>query len=396
MADELPPRIIGLAICELADARVRAAWQYVEAWRVLTAAGVPVHDLRHALEAEQVRTQARDIVRAWAAKGARGLLVLHGPPGTGKTFAAARWAIALQSEGRGVVWQLAAEWPYAFAEQDAWAKRGRKAGALVVDDLGTGQTKSKEAIDAIQAMLQVRYSADLPTIMLSNANAAETRLAIGERIYDRLKLGGAVREISERPSLRKLDDVELDDVKRSPRWAASAGIVAAIGCERVDGALDLGGAVGSAKSNANAIKVLGLDEALVLERGRLVLEREAATAERLRRELGIDVDPAIGLTFGQFASGLVGKTRATLDADRRKREADLQTKLAQRIPQQLNPNDVDTAQAIAKRAGIYVRGNADQGFEAVASDGRAVARDKSRDRAWILAAASLPGEAVPA
>lgn len=395
-SDEIPPRIIGLAIAELADARVRAAWQYLDTWRVLSAAGIPAHDLRHGLETEQVRTQPRDIVRDWARKGSRGLLVLYGTPGTGKTFAAVRWAVTRHEAGRGVTWQLAAKWPYAFAEQDAWVKRGRDAAGLIVDDMGTGETAAPKATEAIEAMLLVRLAEGRSAILLSNANAAETRRALGERLWDRVKLAGGVHEISERPSLRKADTVDVDSLGRSPTWHRHAAIIAAVGCERVDGELQLGGSLGGAAANEHALELLELDRAAVFDRGRAIYQREADTAARMRREFGIDVDPAVGLTFGQFASGLAGKVRGELEEERRRREAELRQRLTERIPAQLNPRDVDTAQAIATRAGIYVRGNADQGFEAVGPTGSVLRRSKSSDRAWVEAAASVIGEAVPA
>ena len=444
MSRDLSPLIVGRAIAELGAPRVRAARRYHDAWCVVggghlpveaRSGRVPIVDLRHALELEERRTEALARVRAW--KG-RALFVLHGTKtGTGKTYSAIRWLLDGFDRGERVAWLACADWPHdsksenGKSRQQAWLDRGRYARRVVIDDIGAGTTggsKDREGnaqrpwtAEPMEGLLMDRISDGLSTLIISNSNAANMCLWLGSRVWSRIELGGRtsenMAEVLSGEDLRK-PDTDVDEFERSPIWHEHAAILAAIGCERDgEGGLHVadGWSIGRAlerdiattardvaiknaarpgvdarklelwKPCTRAIELLGLDRGAVMSRAKALLAAEQETAERLRRDLGVEVDPTEGLTFRQFAAGLVGKAKSGMDAERERREADLRARL-DRLPALVDPRDVDTARTIATRAGLSLGGNPDVGYYIVGPDGILRRNIKTSDRGWLEAA----------
>ncbi len=438
---DLSPLIVARAIAELGAPRVRAARRYHEAWRAVggghlpleqRAGLVPIVDLRHALELPERPTEALARVRAWRG---RGLFVLHGlKTGTGKTYGAVRWLLDGFDRGESIAWLACADWPHdsksenGKSRQQAWLDRGRYKRRVVIDDIGAGTTgggfkgtdgKAQRpwTAEPMEGLIMDRISDGLSTLVISNSDATNMRLWLGSRVWSRIELGGRtcdnMAEILSGEDLREPDTADVDEFGRSPTWHEHAEILEAIGFERDGEGLHIadGWAFGgrlerdiaaAARDAAlvedaaarklvvwgpctRAIRLLGLDRTAVMSRARALLASERETADRLRRELGVEVDPVEGLTFRQFAAGLVGKAKSSMDADREKREADLRSRL-DRLPALVDPRDVDTARSIATRAGLSLGGNPDVGFYIVGPDGILRRNIKSSDRGWLEAA----------
>ena len=450
MSADLSPLIVGRAIAELGAPRVRAARRYHDAWCVVggghlpleaRAGRVPIVDLRHALELKERRTEALARVRAWRG---RALFVLHGTKtGTGKTYSAIRWLLDGFDRGERVAWLACADWPHdsksenGKSRQQAWLDRGRYARRVVIDDIGAGTTGGSKDRDGnaqrpwtaepMEGLLMDRIADGLSTLIISNSNAANMRLWLGSRVWSRIELGGRtsdnMAEVLSGEDLRAPDTADVDEFERSPIWHEHAAILSTIGCDR-DGEDGLhvadGWAIGRAlerdiataardaalvkdadarklelwKPCARAIELLGLDRTAVTNRAKALLAAEQETADRLRRDLGVEVDPTEGLTFRQFAASLVGKAKSGMDAERERREADLQARL-DRLPAIVDPSDVDTARSIATRAGLSLGGNADVGFYIVGPNGILRRGIKSKDRGWLEAAGLSKREAAP-
>jgi hypothetical protein len=229
-ASKSPPRIIAMAIADMAADQVREAHALLEAWAALTKAGVPVHDLRHALDVERVNTEASGAVGTWAGDGERGLLVIRGPVDCGKTFAAVRWAIDRNRRGMSTRWYQASQWPNAFDEMDRLARELERVDALVIDDLGDGSA-SPEMRKKLQGVLGVRIAADKPTVIVSNSTEAELRSWLGDRLVSRQKIGGGFIDIATTLGMRKRESVPFDKAGRSPRWYTAKRTVDIFGAE---------------------------------------------------------------------------------------------------------------------------------------------------------------------
>lgn len=345
MTDELSPGLIAAAISALGREQVREAWRYTEAWRVLSAAGVPVLELRHALERPTRKTEPTRVTDEWDRRGARGLLVMHGKPGTGKTHSAALWALRRFDARRPTTWLPCASWPsYGFDEQQAWIKRGEQAPALVLDDLGAGATAAEYARKPLEGLLMQRLSQSRPTLVLSNANLAETSAWLGPRLNDRLKMAGGIYSLTMGDSLRELDDTDVDELGRSPTWHRNTEICALLGCWLDDGALVIGRAlVAAADNGANnrAAEMLGLHKGKVRARAHERQREEQASADeyrnmvaRLCSEYGVEFD----VRFCDGADGM----RAMLDAVAMKRAADEAARRAELRALALVPSEEKT------------------------------------------------------
>ncbi len=138
-------------------------------------------------------------LRTWAAAaaaGSPGALILMGPVGTGKTYAACGLLRALAELGvRGEYVRTA---DVARRAKAAWDERGTSELAvmqalagprvLVLDELGLGATSEADA-QRIHMLIDDRYSAGLPIIACSNLDGPSLREALGDRTYDRLRDG---------------------------------------------------------------------------------------------------------------------------------------------------------------------------------------------------------------
>ncbi|MBN1772469.1 MAG: hypothetical protein JXB32_14465 [Deltaproteobacteria bacterium] len=141
----------------------------------------------------------------------RGVLVLMGPTGTGKSVAAAAWAWDL----RGAFWraeEIQASDPFDRAGVAAVLN----ARALVVDDLGTEYDDAhgywRTRLDALFAR---RFDADLPTVVTTNLTAASLHALVGDRVWRRVGEAGHLFACTER--------VFPDDAREPEQLAIGAG-----------------------------------------------------------------------------------------------------------------------------------------------------------------------------
>jgi hypothetical protein len=230
---KFPPRVIAEVLSDLASPLVIESLEHLEAWDAMINAGVEVHDLRHALEAERVSTEAGQAVTKWRDDGERGVLVLRGPVDCGKTFAAVRWAHDRHRRGLTTRWYVASTWPNSFEAMDQLSRQLERVPGLVIDDLGDGAA-SPEMRKRLQGLLGVRVAADLPTVIVSNATADELREWLGVRAVSRLKLGGGLIDIEATLDMRKREATPYDSAGRSPRWYMARRTVDLFGAERRD------------------------------------------------------------------------------------------------------------------------------------------------------------------
>jgi DNA replication protein DnaC len=127
------------------------------------------------------------------AAGAAGNLLLGGPTGSGKTWAA--WevlerAVAAGYEGRVLV-ASSKKWRDTIAPpvDRPGLDEMTAAGVLVLDDLGAGRINEWEK-ECLLGVIDERWAAGRPIITTSNA--ASLRETLGERIASRLADGATV------------------------------------------------------------------------------------------------------------------------------------------------------------------------------------------------------------
>lgn len=126
-------------------------------------------------------------------------LILFGNPGTGKTHLAASIAnyLVTETEHTAVYRSLfsilqAVKNTYGakveVTERDIF-RTLEKPSLLIIDEIGA--TKSTEfELATLFAIINARYEAQLPTVIISNLDAKDLAGAIGDRCVDRLREGG--------------------------------------------------------------------------------------------------------------------------------------------------------------------------------------------------------------
>lgn len=140
------------------------------------------------------------VARQWLASESWALTLL-GTKGNGKTFAAA-WA-TLASGLRPVVWlhsPTACARPLYGAQAQADMERAQRAPLVVLDDFGA-ELASAPWMTMLEAVLGVRHSRGLRTIVTSNLAKEDFDKRMGERLADRLKEG--TQFATSAPSMRR-------------------------------------------------------------------------------------------------------------------------------------------------------------------------------------------------
>lgn len=167
-----------------------------------------------ALSGEQLReTAAIEGVRQREREG-QTFLVLCGPVGVGKTFAA-QLALKLAAEkGRTGHWARAVELTRLSlfdAADRARVEEMRTAAFLVIDDLGV-ETIHDPWVQTLDDVIDARYAARLPTVITTNLDPGRLKERYGARIADRIRHDGLVMSCGTE-SLRR----------QAPAAAATAG-----------------------------------------------------------------------------------------------------------------------------------------------------------------------------
>ena len=187
------PRLTPEQIAAEAEAdrdRVEAG---VQRW--LAEAGVPKRFLGASLDVGRPTMALRRITEALGGEIQAGrCLILAGPTGTGKTYAA---SAALRAFGRGHFWP----WPAAAGALLDPARRGealtqmKTTGLLVLDDLGAEFQKEGGLVQAfLDEIIDHRYGNELATAITSNLTADDLKTHLSARIVDRLREWGTVFE----------------------------------------------------------------------------------------------------------------------------------------------------------------------------------------------------------
>lgn len=125
-------------------------------------------------------------------------LWLMGPPGTGKTHlgtAMCRAAIERRHvsaqiiTARNLIKRIRATWVRGAVEsEDDVIYSFSRTSLLVLDEVGVGfGTEAEQTL--LFDVLDLRYQLQVPTVVLSNLQADQLKVILGDRIYDRLREG---------------------------------------------------------------------------------------------------------------------------------------------------------------------------------------------------------------
>ena len=128
------------------------------------------------------------------------VLVLSGPPGCGKTTAAAHWAL---KRGRAPAFlratTFAASSRYDHEQRDGWLN----ASALVLDDLGSEYADAKgNFLVNLDELVDTFYGDKRPLLITTNCTSADFKSRYGQRVVDRIRECGSWFSLTSE-SLRK-------------------------------------------------------------------------------------------------------------------------------------------------------------------------------------------------
>jgi hypothetical protein len=221
------PRSIGHALADLAKPRVLRGQRYLDEWRALAVAGVPPHELRHALDRDVHQTAAMDALKSW---DGRGCLALIGALESGKSHAAALWLLAGVRLGRQCVW-VSSSMLLSWTDVEIAMTRATSADRFVFDDGGVGTiTQTPAFAEKLEAVLHARHSKGKPTIITSNSNQAHFEEIVGPRVLSRMKAAGEIVEIAEELDLRAAESEGIaEETGHGDRWRRARRIVDVFG-----------------------------------------------------------------------------------------------------------------------------------------------------------------------
>lgn len=152
-------------------------------WVQLSANGFP----RRAIDAAKIADPKRATIAriaTWDPKE-RNLLVIAGPPGCGKTVAAAWWAARQEREPSFVrATTFAASSRYDRDTRASWFE----ASGLVLDDLGSEYLDAKGSfLVDLDELVDVFYGDARPLLVTTNCKLDDFRTRYGERVMDRIR-----------------------------------------------------------------------------------------------------------------------------------------------------------------------------------------------------------------
>lgn len=136
-------------------------------------------------------------------------LVLHGTPGTGKNHLAVAISREAMEQGHSVLHMTAQE--LVLGLRASWGDRGAEAALrralthvdlLCLDEVGRTYGTDGERVELF-SVLDARYRAMKPTVVLSNGTPHEIAAFLGKAVYDRLGESDGLRLAMEWPSVRR-------------------------------------------------------------------------------------------------------------------------------------------------------------------------------------------------
>ena len=187
-------------------APLEAAQEFLGRFDLAIRRGVPERALLTVLHGEAIKGEAWVAACRWLA--GRGLYVLSGPLGTGKTVAAVRWAAST-----GATWALACKAWESERQADLVA-----APALVIDEVGGPGSVGELQSQRLGALLHERHGLRRATLLTSNFSRADLgQLFDGSstrsRILDRIDEDGEIvvgkqrmRTTNATPSTKRVDE----------------------------------------------------------------------------------------------------------------------------------------------------------------------------------------------
>lgn len=134
-----------------------------------------------------VPSPARESIAQWLADGSPGSLVLLGPVGVGKTYAATAALRDAFEHGARVMFAPVAEALEALrpgGPTDA-AQRLRSAGLLLLDDLGV-EKPSEWTVERLDSIVNRRWLDEKPTIVTTNVAPERLEASVDPRLFSRL------------------------------------------------------------------------------------------------------------------------------------------------------------------------------------------------------------------
>lgn len=121
-------------------------------------------------------------------------LIMRGNPGTGKNHLSAAIMLEVMRQKYTALRIKATAflddyWSKDFSERDPWMQKMASVDLLVIDEIGRS-SNGKAANDAFFRLIDSRYEAMKPTIVISNLDKGALRETLGAAAYDRLREGG--------------------------------------------------------------------------------------------------------------------------------------------------------------------------------------------------------------
>ena len=168
-----------------------------------------------ATDAKQARVLSvcRDYADNFATYRKQGrCLVMCGNPGTGKNHLATAIFKTLNAAGFTALRVKASEyldayWAKEFKERDEWLRGMFRVDLLIVDEVEKC-SKTENARNAMFRLIDGRYEAMAPTMVITNQSRAELVETLGDPAYDRLTEGGSQRLVFDWQSRRASVGVE--------------------------------------------------------------------------------------------------------------------------------------------------------------------------------------------
>jgi len=145
---------------------------------------------------EDMNPEAETMLREWSDAVSRNNLLLTGPVGTGKTYAALAavrpylFGCGLDVEFWPVVELLDALKPGRELADGGW-RRLAEVPVLVLDDIGA-ERATDWSDEQLYALVNRRWLNELPTVCTTNLPPGEMAAAVGDRMFSRLARSGAV------------------------------------------------------------------------------------------------------------------------------------------------------------------------------------------------------------